>query len=240
MSAPSIPAVITELKTLLHQWAELYPTHRSDPQKIEEASTAVRSAECAIEYARRACQEHPEAGELLEHLAQLAETEKNVARMRNAEAEPASRRLEQYASTVTRIKALAETLTAWMVENEIDPKPLLAFADRLHPEQLDPAWDAIRHAELNSKSITVEKSKPRSRKRITRAEANQSMMNAVEVNPDRMKWSAREWALHVGCSTSTIAKTAMWKQGTKAREKAKLERKPRNNGKRRSRHYSEE
>src|SRR5262249_21501056 len=66
--------------------------------------------------------------------------------------------------------------------------------------------------------------------RVKRGEANAAMMAAVEEVPERMQWSAREWATHIGCSTATVWHTEMWRQGRRAREKAKQERMPRNRG----------
>jgi hypothetical protein len=76
------------------------------------------------------------------------------------------------------------------------------------------------------------------RKRISREEASQAMMEAVKANIERMKWSTHKWAEYVGCSSSTILKTQMWAQGTKARDGAKQERMRRQSGKRRPRHRS--
>jgi hypothetical protein len=84
---------------------------------------------------------------------------------------------------------------------------------------------------------TATKKESAPRHRITRADANEAMIGAIDADPDRMKWSARQWARHVGCSTYTIAQTEMWKQGIKAREKAKQERmRPGRDRRRRPRH----
>jgi hypothetical protein len=96
---------------------------------------------------------------------------------------------------------------------------------------------ALQRPQKAPRLVQTAAPKPR-RKRITKAEANEEMLHAVQDNPDRLKWSVREWGLHVGCSTSTIAKTAMWQQGAKARAKAKQERMPRSRGRQKRRHYS--
>jgi hypothetical protein len=81
--------------------------------------------------------------------------------------------------------------------------------------------------------------KSKGKVRVTVAEANQAMIDAIDKDPERIKWSARVWARYVRCSTSTISKTEMWEQYRRARERAKQERMQQTKGKRKRRHYSQ-
>jgi hypothetical protein len=98
---------------------------------------------------------------------------------------------------------------------------------------------AVENEKKPNAGEPASKGKRPARKRVTRDEANDEMMKAIEIDPERMKWSVREWATHVGCSTSTICHTQMWRQCKKAREKAKQERMQRNRGRRKPQHRSQ-
>jgi hypothetical protein len=94
--------------------------------------------------------------------------------------------------------------------------------------------------------LGCEKTTKRSKKRVTREEANGIMMKAMEDNYERMKWGVREWARlingtvggYANVSTSTIHKTEMWKQCDLVRKKAKQQRMTGNRGRRKPRHRS--
>jgi hypothetical protein len=79
----------------------------------------------------------------------------------------------------------------------------------------------------------------RRKRRSSVDQANREMMTAIQDEPDRMKSSAHRWAKYIGCSSSTIIKTAMWIQSEKARAQAKQVRQQSSRGRRRPRHYSQ-
>jgi hypothetical protein len=129
--------------------------------------------------------------------------------------------------------------------------PLLGWLDRretawswpdvpsIPASYLDEVAEAARR--LTREVPRVAKRKRPTPHRTTRGEANEFMMDAIQADADRLKWSAREWARHVGCSTWTIAQTEVWKQGRVAREKAKQERmRPGRDRRRRPRHHNKD
>lgn len=80
---------------------------------------------------------------------------------------------------------------------------------------------------------------PTKKLRITVAEADERMKDAIEEDPDRMRWTTREWKLRIGCSTSTISQTDMYKHCVLARERAKQEKAAGRRWRRRPRHHSQ-
>jgi hypothetical protein len=110
----------------------------------------------------------------------------------------------------------------------------LGLATAAFPGEPEDLWAALRFLEglrerCHGGSATMAgqnvKARPR-RRRMASQEVNQAMLDAIDKVPDRLKWSIREWQEFLGgCSTSTIQKTDVWRQGQRAREVAQQERK---------------
>src|SRR5262249_55852676 len=68
----------------------------------------------------------------------------------------------------------------------------------------------------------------RKKKPMSRGDADLAMRKALETVPERgLAWTIREWAEHLGCSTSTVHRTETWEVCERAREKRKQERQER-------------
>ena len=94
------------------------------------------------------------------------------------------------------------------------------------------ALDAKKSAatgEAGKNGAEAGKAKPvgRPRKDRPRATANARMIDEMQRNPTSTDWSLREWAKHLGCSTSAVVKTKSWKMITATRESQKVDRKSR-------------
>ena len=172
---------------------------------------------------------------------------------------------EEFQGVIDRFCAGTDRVVAWCDKQDamkIDATPLADFKEtvlaylRLPNDPSRPgAAELVRTCgkangtanRLLSMLAGVEVSQGKQVKaRVSVDEANQAMFAAVEADPDRMKWTAREWARHVGCSTSTVVETEMWQQARRARERAKQERMQSDRARaqpdrgRRRRHYSED
>ncbi len=144
---------------------------------------------------------------------------------------------------------LMQTIRHYVREQfgEWEPGTLTAVHDWLvasHGFTAKTAWEVKAPELLNllkKASVSPAHAKVKGKRHVTAEEANEAMMRAIETEPDRLKWSARDWQRYIGCSTSTIHKTEMWRQGARARERKKLERmQNRNRGRRRPRHYHQD
>ncbi len=141
-----------------------------------------------------------------------------------------------------RIPLDPELLIEWV--------PIQSLFFLLDPEFLVDLRNAADSLQASPPPLPVQQTAKGNRgvkKRMTKEEAEQAMLQAIDADPDRLKWTAREWEQHIGCSLSTIHATEIWKQGEKARELARQERKDRaaanrhrpcGGGRRRPRHYS--
>jgi hypothetical protein len=96
----------------------------------------------------------------------------------------------------------------------------------------------LRHLRELFRAKPVKAKRP-PRKGITKEEAHKLMMKAIEKDSNlALTLTSHQWAKHIGCSSSTIAKTELWRQLEANRQKNKQERMPSNRGRRRPQHTS--
>ncbi|MFL5243159.1 MAG: hypothetical protein ACJ8FY_13720 [Gemmataceae bacterium] len=132
-----------------------------------------------------------------------------------------AREEKELCDLVTSMREMENKVVVEIVEHGRDPGPLVLFLNVFDPRLLNDAMAAVRIAAvLNEKPAQRnldKRKKPKIKKSSTIAER---MWTAVQNVPDRMAFSAGEWAQYLGCAKSSVAnkKNGTWKKFQAARE----------------------